>query len=1105
MKRYQHIILTFILLILPALLSAQFSGIDLQTVDVNTLSKGQIEQINNEITGRGLSISEALNLAKAQGLSDTEANKLNQRLLALSNTEEFESGSGGSTEVAQIANETEVSVISNTDEVEEIPSDVAIPNTVRTVNPEDLPDIAPPSDERALMDPDEMNSEIYGHAIFTDQTLDFFTTTDAARAPDWYVLGSGDQVRVTIFGVSQTDLLLEISDDGYVQPSGGSRIFLKGLTIREAESILRDRLSNNYTYASDEFSVTIKSARTITVNIFGEARARGGFTISALNTAFNALTAAGGPTTIGSVRDIQLIRDDERISIDVYKFMDNPEFQQNFDLRHNDIIFVPIAKKVVDLRGAVKRPMRYELTENEDLEDLIRFAGGINFNTATDFVQIERILDGEPVLLEFNLSEILSGDLQIALSDGDIIRLKQIGKGLKDYVDVEGSVYFPGRYSLNDRPTLRKLLEKAQLRPEAKTDKIFIERTQTDNTIKILPIKLDSLLSDSLEFNLFSEDRVLIFDQERYRNVATLTVSGMVKSPFQRSMPFDERIRLDEALELAGGLQPIAIEQAYIKRRNLFNPEEITVIPINLLTDNGFIMQPGDILQVYNKLTYTNTDVIQVVGNVRNPMELRLEYDEQIQLSDMIFMAGGLQPTAIDQAYIQRRNLFNPEEVEVIAVNIAQEGDFQLQPGDVLRVYDKPTFTDTEIVQVVGNIRNPMEIRLDYDETIKLADLLFMAGGLSPVAAETGYVFRRDLINTDYREHIPVNLLQEGNFELKPGDQLRVYNQSNYTDAGELSIGGAVNEAINMPFDSSIEVKDLLIMASGLQRGASKEKVEVYRLNITMEDGISFSTINLYIDDSLNVIKQPNGFQLQPFDRVVVRRIPEFFINANVDINGEVKYPGNYPLENRNIRLSDIVKDAGGLTNSADPENAVLLRNAGNVGPIAINLRKALNNKGSDAHDPVIFDGDIISIPRYDNRINIRLNATRIGELTGQNLVDTTGTIATNETINVVFKGKHSAKWYIENHVGGFATEADKWSVTVTKPNGEVKGTKRRLLLFKDYPTVTPGSTIALRNEIPEPERTEPIIDWDEVQTRSIQATTSFLTILILLERLGIQ
>ena len=600
-------------------------------------------------------------------------------------------------------------------------------------------------------------------------------------------------------------------------------------------------------------------------------------------------------------------------------------------------------------------------------------------------------------------------------------------------------------------------------------------------------------------------DALQVYSKLTYTNTDVIQVIGNVRNPMELRLEYDEKIKLSDIIFMAGGLQPTAIDQAYIQRRNLFNPEEVEVIAINIAQDGEFQLQPGDLLRVYDKPTFTDTDLIQVVGNVRNPVEMRLDYDEQIKLSDMIFMAGGLQPTAIDQAYIKRRNLFNPEEVEVIAVNIAMEGDFQLQPGDVLRVYDKPTFTDTEIIQVVGNIRNPMEIRLDYDETIKLADLLFMAGGLSPVAAETGYVFRRDLINTDYQEHIPVNLLQDGNFELKPGDQLRVYNQSNYTDAGELSIGGAVNGTVSIPFDATVKVKDLLVMASGLQRGASKEKVEVYRLNITMEDGISFSAINLHIDDSLNVIKQPNGFQLQPFDRVVVRRIPEFFINANVEINGEVKFPGNYPLENRNIRLSHIVKNAGGLTNSADSKNATLFRNAGNVGPIAINLRKALNNKGNDAHDPVIFDGDIINIPRYDNRINIRLNATRIGELTGQNLVDTTGTIATNETINVVFKGKRSAKWYIENHVGGFASEADKWSVTVTKPNGEVKGTKRRLLLFKDYPTVTPGSTIALRNEIPEPERTEPIIDWDEVQTRSIQATTSFLTILILLERLGIQ
>jgi protein involved in polysaccharide export with SLBB domain len=531
--------------------------------------------------------------------------------------------------------------------------------------------------------------------------------------------------------------------------------------------------------------------------------------------------------------------------------------------------------------------------------------------------------------MEFNLSEILSGEITIDVQDGDIFRVREIGKALNKFVTIEGSVYFSGRYSLLDRPTLKSLLQKAELRPQAKTDKIFIERLQNDNSVRVIPVALDDLLASDEDIELEERDRVLVFNQERYRNVATLTVSGMVKIPFQRPLSFDERITLDEAIELAGGLQP--------------------------------------------------------------------------------------------------------------------------------------------------------------------------------VAAEFGYVFRRDLFNSEFIEYIPVNLLQDADFKLKPGDQLRVYNQSNYTDRGELSVGGAVNEPQTLGFDESLSVKDLLLIANGLERGASPEKVEVYRLNITMENGISFSVITLEVDDSLNVINAPENFNLQPFDRIVVRRIPEFFINANVDINGEVKYPGNYPLENRSIRLSDVISVAGGLTRSADPSNAILLRNAGNVGPIAVNLNKALNNKGNDAHDPVIFDGDLITIPRYDNSINIRLNATRIGELTSQNLVDTTGTIATNETINVVFKGKRSAKWYIENHVGGFATEADKWSVTVTKPNGEVQGTKRRFLLFKDYPTVTAGSTIALHNEIPEPERDEPIIDWDEVQSRSIQATTSFLTILILLERLGIQ
>lgn len=916
---------------------SQFPGnINPSSVDVATLSDEQIESIYNRIQTEGLSINEAIRLATIQGMSETQAQLLRQRLNDVDDqsmsgmtgnadgTEPMAAGAGTSAERALFPNE-----------VETILSDTVLEDGVAgTVSSTSIPDIPEPQDEeiaaqqatQASPDPEQ---PIYGHAIFSDQTLDFFTTTDAARAPDWYVLGSGDQIRITIFGVSQTDLLFEISDDGYIQPTGVPRIFLKGLSIAEAEKVLIERLSKFYTFKEEEFSLTIKAARTITVSIFGESRSRGGFTISALNTAFNALIAAGGPTEIGSVRNIELLRDDERIELDVYAFMKNPMVQRNFHLFHNDVIYIPVARRVVSLRGAVKRPMRYELKEDESLKDLIDFAGGLNFNTSLDFVQIQRVVNGEPVLLEYDLSEIMDGRLSVDLRDGDIVRIREIGKDLEQFIEIDGSVFFPGRYSLANSPTLKSLLERASVRPEAKTDQIFIERLQPDKSIRMITVRLAELMQSDEDLELRREDRIIIYDQQRYRNVEQISVVGEVRNPFERTLPFDERITIQDAIELAGGLEP--------------------------------------------------------------------------------------------------------------------------------------------------------------------------------TAAQIGYVFRTDLFNPEFVQHIPINVTEDLDFDLQPGDQLRVYDQGNYTDPGELSVQGAVNNPINLPFDPTLTVTDLLRMSGGIVRGAAFNRVDVFRKNLSMVKGIEYEIISVTIDDSLNVISPSGLFQLAPFDQVIVRRIPQYNLGSSVELNGEVNYPGRYPLASGQLRLRDLIEQAGGLTDMADGRNAILFRSFENTGPVSIDLEKALIRGNGLAHNPVLMDDDVITILPINNTIQIQLDATLYGEqLRVQDLSESIVERSGQNRINVMYKGKRSARWYINNFAGGFSEDANKWTVTVTRANGEVVGTKRRLFFIRDYPTVEPGSIITLRKETPKPETEEETIDWEEVQARSLQATTTLISLLILLDRLGI-
>lgn len=887
---------------------------DLSDVRSEDITDEQLRTYVERARAEGVTEDEAFRLARERGLPASEAQDLRNRIRQIEDEQDEDEE-----EVDTLRAEPEVV------EPEEPAEDV------------DTTEILELEEEVA----EEEEEAIFGHALFQDQDLDVFQTTEGARAPDSYIIGPGDQIRVNIFGTSQADMLLEVNDEGYVQPSEVPKIFLKGLTLRETKSVIKDRLSDFYTFNDNEFALTIHSARTITINIFGETASRGSFSVSALNSAYNALAAAGGPSEMGSVRNVELVRGEERKSMDVYEFMFDPSVQFDLDLRHNDIIYVPVSEKVVRIEGAVKRPMRYELKEGEDLYDLIRFAGGVNFDAASDFVQIERIVDNEPVLKEWRLNEVLSGQKEVEIQDGDDVRIRQIGKELEEYVEVEGSVYYPGRYSLAQNPTLSQVFEEAELRPQAKQDKVFVERRQQDESVTIIPVEWEELKESDDSFELERRDLIRVFDYERYRNIATLTVAGDVRDPFERQLQFDERVTVENALDLAGGAEA--------------------------------------------------------------------------------------------------------------------------------------------------------------------------------TAADVAYVFRTDLFNPDIVEHIRLDLNRDTDFELRPGDQLNVYDRSTYSDQGELSVMGAVNDPFDTQFDPDLTVKDMLTMAGGFTRGAALDRIDIFRLDLSFRHGTSYDVISLTADSLYNVTEAPEGFRLQPFDRIVVRQIPQFNVDASFQINGEVDYPGTYPLESRRTHLSDVIEAAGGLTGEADPKNATLIRTHNNMGSVGINLEEAMDNRGDESYDPIIFDDDIITIPRFQNTVTIRPRGTRLGELQEFEVAQMQEALAAEtededmdmeaaqENLNVIYEGDKSAKWYIENFAGGFAEHADRRSVTVTTPSGRVKGTKRRMFFWNNYPDVEPGSTIALRldpEQVAAAEAEDEDIDWDRVFQRTMQATTQILTILVLIDRL---
>ena len=771
--------------------------------------------------------------------------------------------------------------------------------------------------EQAKENPQDHPRDIYGHALFTGRSMDVFRTTDGAQAPDTYVLGEGDEVHISIFGSSQTEIHQRIAPDGSIQPAGSSKIFLKGLTLAQGREAIRSKLARHYSFRQDQIAVTITTARTVTVSIYGEVGVQGGFTLSALNTAFNALAAAGGPTEIGSVRNIQRSRGGKTERLDLYQYMTGSAASVNFDLQNNDVLFVPVAQKIVTVGGAVNRPMRYEIVEGESLADLIAYAGGVPAEAYAEYVQVERFESGAKRLREYKLQSVLDRSVKVSLEPGDVVRVKASSRPEEEYVAVGGDVYYKGRFDLDNNRSLKGLLDNAKPTYTARTDYVFVERRLPDGTVQVLTVPFPGKGSNP-DFRLEARDSVSVMRLADYRDVASISVKGAVRKPFTKDFGLKEKMTIAQAIEYAGGLK---------------------------------------------STTY-------------------------------------------------------------------------------------------------------------------------------PVA----YIFRQDVSTPEKMQYIQVNLEKDGNKLLQPGDELNVYDNTTYTNVGEVRVSGAVKNTVNVAFDPSLTVHDLLTMAGGLETGAAYDRVEVFRINISAYDESRVKVVTLAVDGNLREVGEP--LQIQPYDHIVVRMTPNFTLGRAVELNGRVRYPGTYVLEDDRTQLSEVLEMAGGLLTDAEPA-AVLFRTFNGRGNIGIDVKQATRNKGHLKYDPILINGDVINVLRQENTVIIKEPGTLLAQYVPDEFE------ATQK--NVVYQGRRSAKWYIRKNAGGFTKDADRNSVTVTKLNGQSEGV-RHFLWWRIYPKVEPGSVISCQIDYNKREKLnapKEKVDWERIAASSLSALTSVVSMIVLIERLN--
>jgi len=610
-------------------------------------------------------------------------------------------------------------------------------------------------------------SSVFGKHIFQDGSITTFEVSKDYIPSDAYILGPGDVVTVSIFGRSQADLQFTIKPDGFIAPSNLPKIYLKGISLGQARTLVENRFKNFYQFDKGQFALTLTTARTLTVQITGAVENPGTYTLSAYNTAFNALMAAGGPNALGTVRNIQVINGRNVKELDVYQFLFNPKKQSDYYLQNNDILFVPFTGNLVEIEGSVKQKGVFEMKDQENFDELISYAGGYLSDALKDEIQLVR-KDSQGSFVKEYSGDALS---KVTFQDGDKVIVATQTSDQKDYVEVKGAVNYPGIYGIRDYPTLKTLLEKVDLREESRTDVAYLLRIAPNGVSSVQSFRPDEVINGSINIALEAEDVIQILNQRDFTDSTVVTVTGAVRDTGLYYI--DSNVTIGTLINLSNGLKKDAKKDLGYVYRTAPNGET-QVIPV-ALDDVGFTFQDRDELHILSEKTFYDKAVLSVSGEVKTPLEL--PYDKNITVAQVIELAGGLTFAGDSSELIIYRMPFSGAsigELEEITVNLATDGAQTFQPFDALVVRRKYGFTFQDYVNIKGEVVYPGRYALRKGETVK--DLIRKAGGITNEAFPEAAQFSREGKGTvSIRiDRILKNSRTYDNISLLPGDDIYI-------------------------------------------------------------------------------------------------------------------------------------------------------------------------------------------------------------------------------------------------------------------------------------------------------------------------------------------
>lgn len=626
MKKLVTLALLFFALMQSSQIVAQdlMKAQDLSTMKVDYLSDADLAKIRTQLETNKVTIEQAEQMALAKGMSSNEFAKLKARL-------GMKSATASTSLKKNKLNSFERDTISQEDYARK--QEKIINKKVK----------------------DSLNALVFGSELFDNPDLNFEPNLKLAT-PVNYVLGPGDELQISVYGIQEFSDAVPVTVEGKVNIQYVGQIAVSGMTIEAATIKIKNAIARVYSTVrsgQSQVGISLSRIRTIKVTLIG-SRQPGNYSISSLATVYNALFLGGGPAKNGSYRNIELIRNNKVYrTIDLYRFLVNGNQSDNIGLKDNDVIRIPAYNQRVTVEGQVKRPGIFEMKSGESFQDLLTFASGFNEFAFTASVNVLQKTDKE-----FKVKDVKATEFKLYKPrSGDVFTVTKILNRFENRIKIEGAVFRPNTYSFYEGMRIADLVAKADgLKEDAYAARATIVRLKSDFTKEAVAVNLGKALQGDIQSNILlkKEDIVTVFSILDFKEEFKVTIDGEIKKPGEYD--YNPALTLNDLLVQAGGLIGSAskrlevarmikseeIETTNTARAEIFN---IEITPENNEQAENFVLAPYDVVNIRRMAVYEKPEMVTVSGSVQYPGKYVLA-DKKEKVYSLIQRAGGLTPLA---------------------------------------------------------------------------------------------------------------------------------------------------------------------------------------------------------------------------------------------------------------------------------------------------------------------------------------------------------------------------------------------------------------------------------------------------------------------------